>query len=280
MPELPEVETMRRGILPILGSRIGEVLRRASQLRPIAILPRFGSFRRNVVGRRIDSVDRIGKRIVLLMDSGDRIAIEPRMTGRVLLADPPDRSHTRLVFQLQGGPADQLIFWDVRGLGVVQLLTRAEFDDRLGPHRIGPDALLITADQLRTRLAGSRRAIKVALLDQQAVAGIGNIYASEILHRAGIHPAMACNVLRRGQWKRLVLVIGEVLQEAISCQGSTLSDGTYRTPSDQAGGYQMHHQVYQRTGQMCLRCRKKPIVRVVQVQRSTFFCPACQPLNR
>ena len=280
MPELPEVETMRCGILPILGCRIDDVRRRASQLRPIAISPRFGGFRRKVVARRIDSVDRIGKRVVLLIDSGDRIVIEPRMTGRLLLADPPNRSHVRLVFHLQGGAAEQLIFWDVRGLGVVQLLTPAEFEDRLGPQRIGADALRITADQLRTRLAGSRRAIKVALLDQQVVAGIGNIYASEILHRARIHPAMACNVLRHGQWKRLVRVIGEVLEEAISCQGSTLSDGNYRTPSDQAGGYQMHHQVYQRTGQMCLRCRKKPIVRLVQVQRSTFFCPVCQPLNR
>ncbi len=276
MPELPEVETMRCGILPIRGSRIAHVQRTALQLRPILVSPRLDRFRRRVLHKTITSVDRLGKRIVLRLDSEDRIVMEPRMTGRVLLANPPNRSHQRLVFELEDGPAERLIFWDVRGLGVVQLLSAAEFSDQLGPSKIGPDALTITEDQLRSRLGKSRRPIKVALLDQRAVAGIGNLYASEILHRAAVHPAVACDRLRAGQWHRLIEAIGEVLHEAIRCQGSTLSDGTYRTPSGQAGGYQDHHQVYQRTGQSCLRCQTSPIVRIVQAQRSTFFCPTCQ----
>ncbi|NUQ63422.1 MAG: bifunctional DNA-formamidopyrimidine glycosylase/DNA-(apurinic or apyrimidinic site) lyase [Pirellulales bacterium] len=280
MPELPEVETMRRGLLPIAGSRIVGLRRPPSRLRPIQVYPRVRDFRRRIVGRTISAVERLGKRIVVRLDSGDRIVIEPRMTGRVLLSDPPNRSHMRLVIDLQGESARRVVFWDVRGLGVVQLLSAAEFREHLGSEKIGPDALEITTEQLRGRLEKSRRAIKVALLDQRAVAGIGNLYASEILHRAGIHPELTCDRLRPQQWAGLRSAVAEVLGEAIICQGSTLSDGTYRTPADQAGGYQERHQVYQRAGQPCLRCGRKTIVRLVQVQRSTFFCPACQPRKR
>jgi formamidopyrimidine-DNA glycosylase len=278
MPELPEVETMRRGILPVVGSRILGLRHCRSRLRPIDISPRLGDFRRRILGKEITAVGRVGKRVVIELDSGDRIVIEPRMTGRVLLASPPDTTHMRLIFDLEGGLAPRLVFWDVRGLGVVRLLPQDRFARQLGPEKIGPDALKISAEQLRARLERSRRAIKVALLDQRAVAGIGNLYASEILHRARIHPQRTCDRLEPDQWIALHRAIGEVLEEAILCQGSTLSDGTYRTPSDAAGGYQDRHQVYQRVGQACLRCRRNTIVRLVQVQRSTFFCPACQPL--
>lgn len=277
MPELPEVETMRRGILPIVGSRITGLRAGRSRLRPIEISPRLADFRRRAVGRAITAVRRVGKRIVVELDSEDRIVIEPRMTGRVLLGDPPDSKYLRLLVDLDGGPAGHLLFWDVRGLGVVRLMRPDRFAHELGPEKIGPDALEITAEQLRDRLAGSNRAIKVALLDQRAVAGIGNLYASEILHLAGIHPQAACNRLQPEHWTALQLAIRTILEEAIRCEGSTLSDGTYRTPLDAIGGYQERHQVYQRGGQACLRCGRNAIVRLVQVQRSTFFCPSCQP---
>jgi len=288
MPELPEVETMRRGVALIAGSRIRGVRRPPSRLVPIQITPRLHALRRRVIGRRIESVGRLGKRIVIALDSRDRLVIEPRMTGRVLLADrgeAPDREHVRLVFELDGGgrrslDGRRLVFWDSRGLGMVWLLPPEDFARRLGPQRIGPDALGITPDELRLRLAPSRRAIKVALLDQKALAGIGNLYASEILHRARLHPGIACCELRPIQWRRLHAMIGEVLEEAVALQGSTLADGTYRTARNEAGAFQGRHRVYQRAGQPCLQCRRGKIVRLVQVQRSTFYCPVCQRRRR
>jgi formamidopyrimidine-DNA glycosylase len=277
MPELPEVETMRRGVARVAGCTIRDFRQSPSRLQSITITPRPGMFRRRVVGRQITAVGRVGKRIVLALDTGDRIVIEPRMSGLVILADPPDRGHLRVVLELSG-PATQLLFWDQRGLGVVRLVSAVEFESRYGSQKVGPDALQISAAALRTRLAASRRAIKVALLDQRAVAGVGNIYASEMLHRAGIHPAKACNRLRPQEWTQLHAQMRKVLAEAIRRQGATLRDNTYRPARNEPGEYEF--QVYQRHGQVCRRCGRAEIVRIVQAQRSTFFCPACQRAAR
>jgi formamidopyrimidine-DNA glycosylase len=284
---------MRRCVAAAAGSLISGVRRPPSKCQPITIRPPLELFRRQVVGRRIGAVGRIGKRIVLELDSGDRVVIEPRMTGLVLLADPPDREHLRIVLELSAGDKGtgtffgrggrkmspsprRLLFWDQRGLGVVQLFSAAEFAARYGPKRWGPDALAVSAAALRERLGPSRRPIKVALLDQQALAGIGNLYASEILHAAAVHPAEPCCGLRPRQWSRLHAEMRRVLQAAIRHQGSTLRDGTYRIARNKPGNYQLCHRVYQRTGQPCLRCGRAKIERIVQAQRSTFFCPRCQ----
>ena len=277
MPELPEVETMRRGIAGVAGCRIDGVDAPRTGLQPIQIDPALPVLRRRLVGRRIEAVDRLGKRVVLVLDSGQRLIIEPRMTGLVLLEDPPNRSHLRLVLRLSGGSQRQLLFWDVRGLGVVRLLTEEELQIQLGPQEIGPDALEISAEELRQRLSTSRRPIKVALMDQRVLAGVGNLYASEILHRAGLHPQLACCRLRRRDWTALIDSLREVLLEAIAAEGSTLSDGTYRNARNQAGGYQQRHRVYQRHGKACLGCGRGEVLRIVQAQASTFFCPICQP---
>jgi formamidopyrimidine-DNA glycosylase len=129
---------------------------------------------------------------------------------------------------------------------------------------------------MRERLAQSTRAIKVALLDQSAVLGIGNLYASEILHLASIHPEKRCDLLKPDQWVRIHTCMLEVLHNAILHEGSTLSDGTYRNVLNDPGGYQNHHQVYDRAGESCAKCKSGVIVRIVQAQRSTFFCPQCQ----
>ncbi|MBI1901434.1 MAG: formamidopyrimidine-DNA glycosylase [Planctomycetia bacterium] len=283
MPELPEVETMRRGILAVVGSRIIDVKRPRCRYRPIALRPRFAIFRRRAAGRTICAVGRAGKRVVVELDSRDRIVIEPRMTGLALLADPPDPDHVRLRFLLappdgdgKNGRPQELLYWDRRGLGQVMLLSPAQFDAYAAADRIGPDALAVSAEELRARLGASRRAIKVALLDQKALAGVGNLYASEILHRAGIHPARRCCSLTRRSWAALFESIQAVLQGAIQHEGSTLSDGTYRNVLNQLGGYQYHHRVYDRAGERCITCRRGTIVRVVQAQRSTFLCPRCQ----
>ena len=276
MPELPEVETMRRGIAGILGSRIvGAECLRCSR-KPIGMEPKGATLVRRLRGCRIDEVGRLGKRVVLRLDSGDRLIFEPRMTGLVLVADPPTTEHLRFRLDLAGGPIAYVWYWDRRGLGSIRLLNERQYVQRLGDGRLGPDALDLTAEALRERLAASRRAIKVALLDQRAVAGIGNLYASEILHLAGIHPAQRCNRLTRVQWEAIHTRMREILELAIHYEGSTLADGTYRNALNKAGGFQNHHRVYDRAGEACPTCRQRAIVRIVQAQRSTFYCPECQ----
>jgi formamidopyrimidine-DNA glycosylase len=236
MPELPEVETMCRSIAAIVGAEVRDVFRPRPRLRlrPIAIWPRFGQLRRRVIGQTISAVSRVGKRVVVELvrrDAAprDRLVFEPRMSGLVLLADPPDQEHLRLCFELCGGCAEQLLFWSLRGLGAVRLLSPVEFGRLLGPDRVGPDALEVSAEMLRQRLGRSRRAIKVALLDQRALAGIGNLYASEILHRAGIAPQLPCHRLGPRRWVGLHAAMRDVLQQAVRHEGSTLRDGTYRS---------------------------------------------------
>lgn len=275
MPELPEVETMRRGIAAIAGGRVAEVERLRCPRKPILITPRLDACRRRIVGQRIAAVDRAGKRIVLRFDSGDALVIEPRMTGLVLIGDPPDPLYLRLRLAVKRSPLREFFYWDRRGLGCVRLFSANQFDAAYGPEKLGPDALKMTADLYRERLGASRRAIKVALLDQRAVAGIGNLYAAEILHVAGVHPATRCTALSRNRWAAIADATQSILHDAIAHEGSTLGDGTYRNALNQSGGYQNHHQVYDRAGQPCLQCKSK-IVRIVQGQRSTFFCPICQ----
>lgn len=273
MPELPEVETMRRGIAPCVGQQIVRVERPRCRKRPILITPAAPVLYRRLQGRTIAATDRLGKRVCLRLDSGDTLLFEPRMTGLVLLADPPTSEHLR--FRLLLGDGSQLLYWDRRGLGSVRLYSPEELAGLYPTEKLGPDALAITAEQLRGRLKASRREIKVALLDQRAVAGIGNLYAAEILHVAGVHPRQRCDRLRIADYEAIHTAMWTVLHEAIAHEGSTLSDGTYRNALNQAGGYQNHHRVYDRAGQAC-GCGRGTIERIVQAQRSTFYCPACQ----
>jgi formamidopyrimidine-DNA glycosylase len=276
MPELPEVETMRRGVAPVVGATITAVERLPCPRKPIAVEPGLAAFRRRAEGTRIERTARAGKRVVLWLDSDSAIVFEPRMTGLLLVDDPPDALYSRLRFQLRGGGASQLVYWDRRGLGSVRLLDARRFEAAFGPAALGPDALEMNAELYRSRLGRSQRAIKVALLDQRAVAGIGNLYASEILHLAGIHPERACRDLAVRHWRALAAAAQDVLETAIRYEGSTLSDGTYRNALNRAGGYQNEHRVYAKAGQQCPRCARGAIQRIVQAQRSTFFCPRCQ----
>jgi formamidopyrimidine-DNA glycosylase len=277
MPELPEVETMRRGILGVVGARIKDVERAPCARRPIAITPRIDHFRRRTVGRRIHDVGRIGKRVVVHLDSGDAIILEPRMTGLVLVTDPPTKEHLRFRCKLTGGLVREFMYWDRRGLGSVRLFSPAEFEKAFKSGKIGPDALAMTADLFRERLGTSKRPIKVALLDQHAVAGIGNLYASEILYLCKIHPARRCDKITRAQWQTISDATQTILESAIRYEGSTLGDGTYRNALNKEGGYQNHHRVYDRAGNLCARCGTgSEVRRIIQAQRATFFCPTCQ----
>jgi formamidopyrimidine-DNA glycosylase len=265
---------MRRGILPIVGRRIIDIERAACPRKAILIRPRIDRLRRRVANRAVKAVERVGKRVLVVLDTDDAIVFEPRMTGLVLLADPPDPLYVRVRMRLHGGR--EVLYWDRRGLGSVQLVSPTERETRFGMGTLGPDALAFTPELFHQRLGRSRRAVKVALLDQKAIAGIGNLYASEILHAAGIHPGRRCHRVTRRQWSVIHAATLGVLNNAIRHEGSTLSDGTYRNALNQNGGYQNHHRVYDRAGELCPTCGDATIRRIVQAQRSTFFCPACQ----
>jgi formamidopyrimidine-DNA glycosylase len=278
MPELPEVETMVRGIRPFAEGRTIAAVRSCScRCRPLTVEPPLRSIAARSRGRRISGVRRLAKRVVLQLDSGDAFVIEPRMTGLMLAADPPDREHLRVEWEFaDSDPVNRIWFWDRRGLGTIRLLTADELADLEHGGRFGPDPLTMSVDDWRGALKDRRRPIKAALLDQSLVAGIGNLYASEILHSAGIHPEHRADRLTRTQIVRLHQATRSILLLAIEYEGSTLGDGTYRNALNKSGGYQNSHRVYARERETCLTCRRGMVERLVQAQRSTFFCPVCQ----
>lgn len=273
---------MVRGIRPsVEGRTVVDVRDCGCRCRPLTVEPALAAMAKRTRGARITVVRRLAKRVVLQLDTGSAFVIEPRMTGLMLLADPPDREHLRVEWSLRRGRSiGPLWFWDRRGLGTLRLLSAQELHDLEHGGRLGCDPLGLPVDVWEQRLTAVRRPIKVALLDQSLIAGIGNLYASEILHLAGIHPAHPTDRLSRRQLERLSEAADEVLHTAIAYEGSTLSDGTYRNALNQDGGYQNAHRVYDREDQPCSTCGKSAVRRIVQAQRSTFYCPACQRAPR
>ena len=282
MPELPEVETMIRGVRDAVTGRIVEDFRECPcSCKPLAISPGFNRIRKRLLGTTLTEIGRYGKRIVLTHSNGDRLVLEPRMTGLLLLDEPPDDEHLRFEWTLsKGRKTTRLRFWDRRGLGTCTLFREKQWHDWLASEKIGPDAIEMTDNEWQQRLSVTSRAVKVALLDQKLVAGIGNLYASEILHVCGIHPALPANRLSAAQIDSIARETRTVLNTAIKYEGSTLSDGTYRNALNKAGGYQNHHRVYAREGTVCPTCKRGEVVRIVQTQRATFYCPVCQPKTR
>ncbi|MEI8227091.1 MAG: bifunctional DNA-formamidopyrimidine glycosylase/DNA-(apurinic or apyrimidinic site) lyase [Planctomycetota bacterium] len=280
MPELPEVETMRRGIAHVAGLRIAAAEFPRGTRRPISVQPRPQDLARRLAGRRIAAVQRFGKRVALEIEAEAAephqwLVIEPRMTGQMLVAEPPTADHVRLVLTLRSRRVPRLLFWDRRGLGTIRLLDEAGLHTACGPDRLGTDGLAITGDELHAKLGCSRRPVKVALLDQRAVAGIGNIYAAEILFHSGIDPRVACRRLTVAAWERVAATARHLLAKAVRLEGSTIGDATYKTADNRAGRFQRQHRVYGKAGTPCGTCGAT-VVRIVQAQRSTFFCPRCQ----
>lgn len=293
MPELPEVETMVRGIRPFVEGRIVTHFQKCPcRCKPLLVRPTVVRAARRAVGQTVTAVFRRAKRIVMLLGNGEAFVVEPRMTGLMLLGDPPTRGHLRLEWRFAqaagpGGnppavapqPAERetrVWFWDRRGLGTCRLLTAAELSDCLDGGRLGTDALEMTAADWLARCRATNRPIKVVLLDQKIAAGIGNLYASEILHLAQIDPRLPSSALSPGRIRRLHAATQTILLNAIANEGSTLGDGTYRNALNKAGSYQAQHRVYSRQGNLCPSCDQGTIQRIVQAQRSTFFCPRCQ----
>lgn len=276
MPELPEVETMVRGIRRHCENRaILQVEFTPCLRKPIPVFPSRDAFAR-ISGQVLTKVGRLGKRVLLELESAETVIVEPRMTGLLLVSSPPTEEHLRVqwLFQSSSGKADQLRFWDRRGLGTVSLLSPEQM--LILRKRLGPDALQMTEQTWEERLPRTSRPIKVVLLDQSVVAGIGNLYASEILHVAGISPLRAACQLSRSQRALLHQATQQILREAIRYEGSTLNDGTYRNALNEDGGYQNHHLVYDKADAPCPRCQNVTIQRIVQAQRSTFYCAGCQ----
>jgi len=277
MPELPEVETMVRGVRNDCSGRIiSSVEFVRCRRKPISVSPERKTIVQRLKGRRIENVHRLAKRILLELDSQESLVIEPRMTGLLLLSEPPTTEHRRIVWYFEPVPdrASQMEFWDRRGLGTLSLLTPDQLAELRS--RLGPDALSITEQEWQSRLSKTSREIKVALLDQSLVAGIGNLYASEILHRSGISPLRSAATVTARQIAKLHEATHHILNEAIRYEGSTLNDGTYRNALNKDGSFQNHHRVYQKAGLRCLNCGKAEIQRIVQAQRATFYCSRCQ----
>lgn len=273
MPELPEVETMCRGIYPTIGKRIVAVSQPQCNYRPIQIRPSIVEINQRLADCKVKAITRLGKRVII-QTANDSLILQPKMTGLVALDDPPDPDHVRL--QIDFANRLRLQFWDRRGLGTVELLPTEELHERIVAGRLGPDALQITTEEFVQRLRTTARPIKVALLDQKLLAGVGNLYASEMLFQAKIDPTKPASALSVARLTVLHKVMVDILQLAIELEGSTLSDGTYRNAINDPGSYQNMHRVYDKADELCCSCRQALIRRIVQAQRSTFFCPKCQ----
>lgn len=285
MPELPEVETVRRGLAAnVVGRRVSrvEVGRERTVRRTSAQALIDG-----LTGVTITGWGRRGKYLLGQLDSGDALMIHLRMSGRVLLAPPgaPRPPHTHVVLHLDagGGPAgrppEELWFVDPRTFGEVVVFDPANVAAELPElAKLGIDPVTdgLSRAELTALLRGRDRQLKPLLLDQHVVAGIGNIYCDETLHLAKLRPDRLASSLTTREIGRLHRAIHETLAQAIEAGGSTLTDTQYVDLEGQGGWFQLHHRVYDRAGQRCLTCRRADIVRTVSGGRSTCFCPRCQ----
>lgn len=274
MPELPEVETVRRLLdASILGRTVDAVRLSGHKLRES--IPR--NLARRLQGRRFVATGRRGKYLLLELDGDVTLISHLGMSGRWLFHPrPPVKDMPHVHARLRFTDGSELWFQDPRRFGLLRPVATSslERDRRLSD--LGPDPILEppTGAALQSMAAGIRSAVKGFLLDQRRVAGIGNIYASEILHRAGVDPRTRAGRVGADRWDAIARETRAVLDEAIERSGTTFS--TYRTLWNEPGAYGDQLRVYDRPGEPCRTCGT-PIRRIVQGARSTFFCPVCQP---
>jgi formamidopyrimidine-DNA glycosylase len=272
MPELPEVETVRRHLEgAILGRTVRSVRLSGKRLRG----PVTPGLERKLRGRTFRAVRRHGKYLLADLDEGLTLISHLGMSGRWLFRKDPTRLpahvHARIAFD--GGA--ELWFQDPRRFGLLRLAKTAALGSDPGLRVLGPDPIASppTGEAFHALGRRARVSIKVFLLDQKRIAGIGNIYASEILHRALVDPRRRATTLTRRDWDAIARETSAVLAEAIARMGTTFSD--YRTVWNEPGEYGAQLLVYDRVGEPCRRCGA-PIRRLVQAQRSTYYCGACQ----
>jgi formamidopyrimidine-DNA glycosylase len=284
MPELPEVETVRRGLAPILvGARIARVETRRPDLR----LPFPRNFAKNLQGRSIKALNRRAKYLIAALDDGAALIAHLGMSGSFRIegaevlgnfAAPRGKNpaHDHVVFHLDGA---KIIYNDPRRFGFMTLAKMAELDAlpffaKLGVEPLSNEFNAVTLARL---FAGKKTPLKAALLDQSLIAGLGNIYVCEALHRAGLAPDRPAGEVAEAESaaNRLVLAVCTVLEEAIAAGGSSLRD--HRQADGSLGYFQHNFHVYDREGAPCPTPKCKGLIeRRVQNGRSTFFCPKCQ----
>ena len=288
MPELPEVETVRRGLAPALeGHRLKELHVRRKDLR----VPFPEHFAERMRGRHMLRLRRRAKYLLLDLDHGETLIMHMGMSGRFTIHGPhaakPGRFHNKapddgsgegkhdhVIFETEEGT--RIVFTDHRRFGLMILEPTPEVERKLqAAGELGPEPLddAFTPAALSGALKGKKTPIKAALSDQRIVAGLGNIYVCEALFRAGISPRRLAKTVAGTRAEKLVPAIKAVLKEAIKAGGSTLRD--YAGADGELGYFQHHFSVYDREGEPCPKCGA-PIRRIVQSGRSTFFCPKCQ----
>ena len=270
MPELPEVETIVRGLRPALP---GQTIQHVRVLHSDVLRQPSTDFSARLRGRTFESVHRRGKNIVAHLAGGTVLVVNLGMTGRLLLAQAQTRTtHPAVRFTLSAGPV--LVYDDVRRFGALEAMDEAEWtvrDRRLGPE---PLSSSFTARQLHADLSRSISPIRSWLLDQRRVAGVGNIYANEALHLAGIHPQRRARSVTEAEARKLHRAVRRTLRRAVENRGTTLRD--YRDASGNPGDNAAQLRVYGRGEKPCLRCSTR-ICRLVFGNRTAFFCPICQP---
>ena len=282
MPELPEVETVRAGLAPVME---GQVIDRAEVNRPDLRWPFPEAMADRLTSRRVTALRRRSKYILADLDSGETLLIHLGMSGRMLISGaevggfyhhhPAPAKHDHVVLHM--GQGARITFNDARRFGAMDLMPTATQEDHWLIRDIGPEPLGngFNEDYLIDRLKGRNTPIKSALLDQRLVAGLGNIYVCEVLFRAGIHPARKAGRISSARIRSLVPLIRDVLTEAIAAGGSSLRD--YRQADGELGYFQHTFQTYDRENEPCRTplCTGR-IRRIVQSGRSSFFCPQCQ----
>ena len=286
MPELPEVETVRGGLAPVLE---GHRLTRVEARRPDLRFPFPDNFVQVLTGATIVSLQRRAKYLLARLDREDTLVMHLGMSGRFEIARPegtvrpgefhyapdPDPRHAHVVFETEAGA--RVTYYDPRRFGYMALVNTATLDLHPWFAALGPEPMseAFDAARLKTAFAGRRQGPKTLLLDQRIVAGLGNIYVCEALNRSRISPFKPSGAISLSRLKTLVQAIREVLAEAIAAGGSTLRD--YAQADGALGYFQHSFRVYDREGQPCANdgCRGI-IARQVQAGRSTFFCPVCQ----
>lgn len=274
MPELPEVETVARGLDKQLTGRTVTAVE-VHWERSIGA-PDPVTFAERLVGQTVTGVGRRGKWIVIHLDGGDKLLAHLRMTGQLLLepAESADSDYTRVVLRLDNG--QRLHFSDVRKFG--RLILAEDANDVLGD--LGPEPLAdnFTVERFQAMLAQRRGRIKSLLLNQRFLAGLGNIYVNEALWQARIHPLRPANSLLPPETRRLYDAIRSVLCAAIKEGGTTLDNGNFRQTNGEAGEFASQLEIYGREGEPC-ECCGAPIERITVSQRGTYFCPCCQQIE-
>jgi formamidopyrimidine-DNA glycosylase len=270
MPELPEVETTMRALAARLaGRRLTGLVQRRADIR----FPLPEQLEAKLCGRTVTRLARRAKFIECFLDDGTVLLLHLGMSGRLVFDGPPCGPHEHLTFAFDD--ATILRYVDPRRFGMVDLWPAVRLNEHRWLAHLGLEPLEATFNggTLRTALAGRRSALKVALMDQRLVVGVGNIYASESLFRAGLAPTRRAGGLGPREAGRLARSVQQVLGEAIDAGGSSLRD--YVQSNGELGNFQRDFRVYDRAGEACVSCGR-PIERIVQGARATFFCRSCQ----